>query len=54
MKVLQQLLKITTDIYTGISLTHKQVYCTCEELLGLLPKPAHHSDLHVAFNSPKT
>jgi len=48
-KVLQQLLKITTDIYT---LAHKQAYRTCEEFLGLLPKPAHQSHLHMAFNSP--
>ena len=54
MKVLQQLLKITTDIYTGVSLTHKQVYRTCEECLGLLPKPVHQSHLHMAFDSPKT
>lgn len=54
MKVLQQVLKITTDIYTGVSLTHKQVYHTCKEFLGLVPKPAHQSHLHIAFNSPKT
>jgi len=48
-KVLQQLLKITTDIYTGVSLTHKQAYRTCEEFLGLLPKPAQQSHLHMAF-----
>ena len=46
-KELQQAEKITTGIWTGVSLMLKLMYFICKELLGLLPKPLYHTLRHI-------
>lgn len=42
------LVKIVTDICTGVSLVHGAAYPTCRESLRLLPKALYHSVMNIA------